>query len=914
VSKRAEAAAAIQDAQAAAEARVGTALDAKWTLDSLLGRGGMATVYGATHKTTKARAAVKVLHREFAQDEDVSQRFLREARIANSIQHASKVGVLDEGMSDQGEIFLVMELLQGTTLDSYMKGPGRGTNIEQRLRIFDPILELLGECHTAGIIHRDIKPANIFMTDSGRVKVLDFGIARLRETQTSIDPTRQGTVLGTPAYMAPEQALGLMELVDGRADLWSVGACIYAVLSGQRVHRARSENESMVLAATKSAESIALIMPDLPVEVVAFVDKSLAHDRSHRFPNAAAMRAELNTLIAALRTGQVTNVKQQTPRGDAVVVRSQVVADPELEASAELKAAALERLKSIWKHIGVHLTAVQQYGPTHNASLQPIRLAHEETGQALAWRPDSVVWDISPYGFTFQKTLLWDQDRPQLERAAYKLFSFGLRKVQLRPGITEAELRRLLAILLGDPTTGYRLSDDPVAELWAERFEHVAHLAIDSFAVGNADDLEAFENEAAEVARDAADLAMITKGRDDHLLDSLEARAMQANLMSGMNVAANVAAAIAIDIPTRAALGAQVLMPDDRWMDRFIDATAVGLGTAAKESPAAEAMKDAMAAWAADQIASGQSTATFQFLAALGEGLGAVTVASTAAAIEYELTRRMFEPSRFDELLRKAVGDDGLDSRLVGGVVRLLAVSTDDAYFESAVTRYVPTLDPRLLAALKKYITQWVPGREMELGKVLETGEASAAMQMLGLLSSLPTKEAAAAVARGLKNPSSDVRLAALEKVTPDTPQADLQGLLSDAVQQVRCEALRVIGKLRLRTLGPALVRRIQQDSFAVTDDYERKEWLQCLHILNPVRAEELAVAMISNAPMIRDDKNERSRVIAAEVLARAESAEALAAVRKAARAVWWNGPLVREAAEKAAVAIEARREGKGAE
>ena len=242
MSKRAEAAAAALDAQAIAGARVGSALDAKWTLDSLLGRGGMATVYAATHRTTRARAAVKVLHREFAQDEDVSQRFLREARIANSIQHPSRVAVLDEGMSDQGEIFLVMDLLQGTTLDAYMKGPGRALSVEQKLRIFDPLLDLLGECHAADIVHRDIKPANIFITDCGQVKVLDFGIARLRETQSSVDPTRQGTVLGTPAYMAPEQALGLSELVDGRADLWSVGACIYAVLSGQRVHRARSEN------------------------------------------------------------------------------------------------------------------------------------------------------------------------------------------------------------------------------------------------------------------------------------------------------------------------------------------------------------------------------------------------------------------------------------------------------------------------------------------------------------------------------------------------------------------------------------------------------------------------------------------------------------------------------------------------
>ncbi len=908
MSKRTDAAAAIQDAQAVAEARIGTMLDAKWQLDSLLGRGGMATVYGATQKTTRARAAVKVLHKEFAQDEDVSQRFLREARIANSINHVSKVGVLDEGVSDEGEIFLVMELLQGTTLDAYMKGEGRETSVEQRLRIFDPILDLLGECHAAGIIHRDIKPANIFMTDAGRVKVLDFGIARLRETTTSVDPTRQGTVLGTPAYMAPEQALGLSDLVDGRADLWSVGACIYAVLSGQRVHRARSENESMVLAATKSAQSIALIMPDLPVEVVTFVDKSLAHDRAHRFPDARAMRAELNTLIAALRTGQVTSVKAKK-QGDAVVVKSQIFVDAEMVASEELKGQALDRMKSIWKLLGVHLTAVQQYGPTHIASLQPLRTAHEEIGMALAQRPDSVVWDISPYAFTFNKTTVWDQDRPQLERAAYKLFSFGLRKVQLRAGITEASLRRLLYILLGDPTSGYHLSDDPVAELWAERFEHVAHLAIDSFAVGNADDMEAFENEAAEVARDASELAMVTKGRDDHLLDSLEARAMQANLMGGLTNAAEVAAAIAIDAPTKAALGAQLAMPDDRWMERFVDALGVGLVSVAPATVAA--VTTVLAEWGADRIASGASASIFATLSTLSGSLAAGTDAVKAAALEYQLTRAMIPPERFDELLRKAA-DAVLESILVAGVERLLAVSTDDAYYKSAAARFAPNLDPRLLAALRKYIARWVTGRETEVGNVLETGDAPAALQMLELLASLPPNPAsAAAIARGLKNPSSDVRLAALEKVKGEQAQTELSGLLMDPVQQVRFEALRVVGQLKLRSLGPVVVRRIQQESFLQYDDHERKAWLACLLQLNPVRAEELAVLMLSKAPMIRDEKNDRNRIIAAEVLSRADTEEALAAVKKAARAFPWNSPEVRAAAEQAASAIATRREGK---
>ncbi len=910
MTKHAEAAAAPVDVRAAAEARVGSALDAKWTLDSVLGRGGMATVYAATHRTTRARAAVKVLHREFVQDEDVSQRFLREARIANSIQHPSRVAVLDEGMSDEGEIFLVMDLLQGMTLDAYMRGPGGQLSVEQRLRIFDPLLDLLGECHEAGIIHRDIKPANIFVTDAGQVKVLDFGIARLRETHSSVDPTRQGTVLGTPAYMAPEQALGLSDLVDGRADLWSVGACIYAVLSGQRVHRARSENESMVLAATKSAESIALIMPDLPVEVVAFVDRSLAHDRSHRFPDARVMRKELGALIAALRTGHVTSAKA-AKRGDAVVVRSQVVLDPELEASPELRAAALERLRSIWKHIGVHLTAVQQYGATHNAALQPLRTAHEEIGQALAQRPDGVLWDVSPYGFTFAKTLLWDGDRPALERAAYKLFASGLRKVQLRAGVTEDELRRLLAILLPDATTLSRADHDPVADLWAERFEHVAHLAIDSFAVGNADDLEAFVSEAAEVARDAFDLATVTKGRDDLMLDSLEARALQANLIGGLSAAASVAASVAVDVPTRAALSAQVVLPDERWAERFVDALASGF-VGARGSDAAAGATTALAAWAAGEVASGRSAVPFDVLSGLGAEVVALSSRPVGDAVLRELGGAMFEPARLDELLRKASLEASVDARVVAGVVRVLAASTSGDYFDVAVARYATARDVSLLAALRDYIGAWLAGREEDLARVVEAGEAPAALQMLELVATLPSAQAGVAVVAGLRSPHPEVRLAALGKLKSEHGQVELQGLLADPMQRIRCEALKVVGQLRVRAVGPLVVRRIQQETFLSAPSEERKAWLSCLHALNPVRAEELALAMLANAPMIRDEKNDQNRVIAAEVLERSESSEALAALRKASRAGWWNSASVREAAERAAAAIAARIEGKG--
>jgi hypothetical protein len=476
--------------------------------------------------------------------------------------------------------------------------------------------------------------------------------------------------------------------------------------------------------------------------------------------------------------------------------------------------------------------------------------------------------------------------------------------------VTEDELRRSLAILVGDRQNRLAGADDPVADLWAQRFEHVAYLAIDSFAVGNADDLEAFEAEAARVARDTSELSMVAQGQDDRMIDSLEARALQSNLLGGLSAAAGVAASVAVDVPTRAALGAQVILPEERWVERFVDALAAGLGSG-QTSGAPTRVTAALGAWGADLVASGKVGAAFDFLAAVGTALPAYTTAARASGIDADLGGAFFDPARLDETLR-GLTTGTADTGTTAGVVRLLSLSKDDAYFDVVLARYRRGLDPTLQEGLKRYISRWVDGHAGPLTRTIETGTADVAIELLDLLGKLASPVAAAAVVAGLRNPHSEVKLDALAKLKPDQGHAELQALLGDSAQRVRCQALRVIGELRIRGLGPAVVRRLQHESFAGLDLDERRAWLACLHVLNPVRAEEIAVAMLSHAPLIRDEANDRSRLLAAEILVHAESAEALAATRKASRSAWWNSPEVRSVAEKAAAAILTKREGKG--
>jgi serine/threonine protein kinase len=276
--------------------RVGSVIKGKWTVDSLLGVGGMAAVYAASHRNGQ-RAALKILHADFARERAICERFLREAYVSNKVNHSATVQVLDDDMTEQGEPFLIMELLEGETVRDAWKKSGRTMPVGRVLQICERVLDCLASCHAIKVIHRDLKPANIFITQDGEIKVLDFGVAQMRDA--TAERTATGTALGTPAYMSPEQAMGLVDQLDGRADLFSVGAMMHALITGHRINNGRTEQEALVMAATKPVPSIARLAPHLPIELIKAVDKALAWDRRNRFDDARAMQRALLSLLSA---------------------------------------------------------------------------------------------------------------------------------------------------------------------------------------------------------------------------------------------------------------------------------------------------------------------------------------------------------------------------------------------------------------------------------------------------------------------------------------------------------------------------------------------------------------------------------------------------------------------------------------
>ena len=284
-------------------ARIGTTLNDKWRIDELLGLGGMAAVYAATHRTG-SRVAIKMLHPQLSLNDAVRKRFAREGYVGNTVGHPGVARVLDDDVAEDGSVFLVMELLEGETAAARAERLGGRLPVHEAAFIGEAVAEVLAAAHANGVIHRDIKPDNVFITNEGRVVVLDFGIARVADASGISDAgTRTGTMMGTPAFMPPEQARGRANEMDATSDVWALGSTLFWLLSGRVVHPAETPNEQLVAAATLPAPSLARVAPDVPTPLVLVIDHALQYAKENRFPDAVAMQRALHQAILDISWG-----------------------------------------------------------------------------------------------------------------------------------------------------------------------------------------------------------------------------------------------------------------------------------------------------------------------------------------------------------------------------------------------------------------------------------------------------------------------------------------------------------------------------------------------------------------------------------------------------------------------------------
>ncbi len=274
----------------------------KYRITRLIGDGGMGAVYEARHEVLGSPVALKFLHAELAKRPGLATRFLQEARVSASIQSPHVTRVTDVDRTADGSPYLVMELLAGESLQDLLDRElklGRDRSLDFALQI----LCGLEAAHALGVVHRDLKPDNVFITPSAGgpvLKLLDFGIAKLREAnEYKKGLTRPGAVMGTPEYMAPEQ-LYAADQVDHRADIYSLGAILYEMLSGERPADGDDAPSIIAQVAQGHVKPLNEHVPDLPPALVAAVHRALAPNREDRFGSANEFRIALAPLAGAL--------------------------------------------------------------------------------------------------------------------------------------------------------------------------------------------------------------------------------------------------------------------------------------------------------------------------------------------------------------------------------------------------------------------------------------------------------------------------------------------------------------------------------------------------------------------------------------------------------------------------------------
>ena len=329
----------------------------RFRIESEIGRGGMGTVYRATHLGLGRAVAVKVIKPEFAEDPRVADRFMREARTMARLRHARAAMIFDAGKLRDGRCFIVMEFVEGKTLSEVLATEGRFTS-RRAVSVASEICDVLAEAHALGIIHRDLKPSNIMLNERG-VCVLDFGVAKVLQTPTETTgphlSTDSGQVVGTPRYMSPEQCLG--QRVGVRSDLYSLGLLIYEMLAGRPPFVDALPSAVMVKQATEPPPPLPRLRADVPRPLALAVHTLLAKRPEDRPRNALAARTMLEESLTRVE------LRKQPSEVRAGLVPARQAQDPNREAAPfAITVAALQAKRNLLVRLAVPAALIVAIG------------------------------------------------------------------------------------------------------------------------------------------------------------------------------------------------------------------------------------------------------------------------------------------------------------------------------------------------------------------------------------------------------------------------------------------------------------------------------------------------------------------------------------------------------------------------
>lgn len=336
----------------------GAILNGKYRLIEQIGEGGMATIWRAVQISLDRPVAVKFLSVSGPSASKYVERFLEEAKVAAAIRHRNVIDIVDFGTSDQGTVYMVLELLQGESLAERMARLPALT-LGEIVNIGVLVLSGLQAVHNAGVVHRDLKPENIFLVnddDGAYPKLLDFGVSKSVDRKEGRAPTQEGMLVGTPQYMAPEQARGIRD-IDHRIDVWATGVILYEALTGKLPYESENVGDILIKIVSEDAPPITFYRPEVGPELSAVVQRAMTRNRDERYQDAKEMRAAL--MDAAARMGDAAGMWGRiTPGGGTV--RAEELRTP---ISGLIQVVAVEHARAVQRAEAAVAAAGAATGP-----------------------------------------------------------------------------------------------------------------------------------------------------------------------------------------------------------------------------------------------------------------------------------------------------------------------------------------------------------------------------------------------------------------------------------------------------------------------------------------------------------------------------------------------------------------------
>jgi serine/threonine-protein kinase len=354
-----------------------------------LGEGAMGVVWRAKDKHLSRIVALKMLSTELGEEDELHQRFAREAEAIGRLSHPNIVSVYDLGEAE-GRVYMAMELLEGEDVRTLIETQ-TGIALAERVRILLDICAGVGYAHSRGVIHRDIKPANIMVTGDGRVKLLDFGLARIATRETI---TRRGVILGTPDYMSPEQAMG--KPVDHRTDVFSAGAVFYEFLTQQKPFKGRTLHSVLYQIISEPPDAVLTLNPEIPSRLALIVHRMLRKNADERYQSMEDVATDLRALMPNLRrrgavalSGSPDEIHMKV-RETLARARALIEANRFVQARTEIKEALVyepgneEAAEMLWRAE----RALRPAAPAKLRDAESLARVDKLLGKAAPGRPD----------------------------------------------------------------------------------------------------------------------------------------------------------------------------------------------------------------------------------------------------------------------------------------------------------------------------------------------------------------------------------------------------------------------------------------------------------------------------------------------------------------------------------------------